>query len=195
MAEAQSYPLSDLPIGSVDFTPLFGNQLNKAMEDMSTAFVYSLAAQAGLQTSEPQRHDEGLDLQLSANVIDINGKKIGFPLLQVQMKATSHPELAGNSIAYRFKTRKAYEKLAGEQCTPVALFLYVMPEDRVRWLATCSNHTDVIGHGFYYSMADAPALGADDPPKIVVPLANRLTTVSLLDFFTNTVKTHLQKAG
>lgn len=189
MPEPQPYPLRDLHPGNCDFQELSGNQVNLAKEDMSLAFIYGLVAHAGLQTEpQPLRHDDGIDIQIGASAAVVNGVKRRNPRVLLQVKATSHPEFNGNNIVFRFKNREKYNELNAPSTFPQGLMVYVMPDNRQNWMMTLPSHTDIVGHGFIFDMAHAPVLSVDDTPKIVIPLANRLTTRSFLAFFEDAVR-------
>jgi len=174
-----------------NFNELSGITTNKAKEFLSLAYVRGIAAQAGLQTNPPTEHDDGIDLEVCATRAIVNGSQRSNPRLFLQLKATSHPELSKNgTITYRFKSLERYRQLASNSTVPQALVVYVMPDLRNRWIISTDDHIDFVGHAFYFNMADAPQLDDGDPPVIVIPLANRLTTHSLITCFEDAVRRH-----
>jgi hypothetical protein len=187
----QVYPLMDLPAGELEFTEVGGSTTNWAKEDMSIAFLAGLAAQAGLQINEPQKHDDGIDLLVGCSSALINGVRRCHPRMYVQVKATSRPELSAEGLIFRHLKRERYEMMTDDSSPlPQALIVYVMPDDRSKWTIPGPRHVDFVGHAFFFNMGKAPKLGPDDPMKIVVPFANRLTTSSLVRFYHEAMTLH-----
>ncbi len=178
-----------------DFEPLQGNALNLAKEDMSIAFISAVVAQSGLQTNHPYKHDDGIDIEIAAEPAVVPGVNRRNPRLFVQMKATSHPEIDDNVLTFRFKKRTSYEKLSSLSTIPQALILYVMPDERQKWMVPAESRTDVNGHAFFINMADVPSLGQEDAPKVEIPIANRVTSSSLIEFFCDAIRRHYTPEG
>ncbi|HEX8324563.1 MAG TPA: DUF4365 domain-containing protein [Tepidisphaeraceae bacterium] len=189
MPAAQAFPLMSCGFNCT-FSPLAGLAENLAKEDLSIAFINAIAAQSGLQTEHPFKHDDGIDLRMGCTSAVVPGVRRRNPQIFIQMKATSHPEISEEAIVFRFGKRERYLHLIDGSTVPQALVVYVMPDDRAKWVVPVDNHLDIHGHAFFINMADAPPIGPDDPPKVVIPLANRLTSESLIRFFCESVVRH-----
>lgn len=187
MPVPQPFPLMTLPVGNVVFTVQQGIQNSFAKEDVSIAFVAAIVAQAGYETSPFKKRDDGIDFNIFGGKMTVKGVTRRDCQMGVQMKATSHPDIDGNSIIYRFKTREQYLRLKELGTQPQSLIVYVMPDDRQKWTVSDDNHLDLVGHAFFLDMANAPNLGPNDSPKVTIPMANRLTTLGLIDFFRTSI--------
>jgi len=181
----------DLELGDANFDEVGGNELNLAQEDMSTAFICGLVAQAGLQAQSPQRHDDGIDFLIGCSRATFDGVSRCHPRMYVQLKSTTRPELGQHALTFRKLKRERYDSLIDQSSSlPQALIVYVMPDDRLKWTSADGNHMNFNGHAFFLNMRDAPPLGPEDPVKVVLPYANRLTTTSLTAFYRDAITRH-----
>lgn len=155
--------------------------IGKQKEQFSLAYIYAMAAQAGLNPSIPQVDDDSIDLQLS-------GK--GFPgpfrspMVQLQLKCTSQDVISGEVIKFKL-SRKNYDDLRGANVIcPRYLVVLLVPDENSSWIEHHDAFMSLHNKCYWISLRDYPATSNDTSVVVNIPVAQRLTTSSLSQFLT-----------
>jgi hypothetical protein len=130
-------------------------------EDLSVAYISAVAAKAGFDCGNPNRHDYGVDLEINSVKIDKHNKRktSGMPL-RIQAKASQNYQISkeGKYISYKLEIDN-YNMLIDdtEGGPPCILVLYCMPVDDKEWLdirngQTTDGYTTLKHCGYWVSL-------------------------------------------
>lgn len=102
----------------------------KFKEDLSIAYLRAICAKDETTFNLLFRDEDGSDVDLNKNIITLNGCKMNSNI-RVQLKSTSSKsfyEFTETHIIYKAK-KKCYNDLVSNRCTPLYLFLLILPEE------------------------------------------------------------------
>ncbi len=153
--------------------------IDKQKEQFNLAYIYALAAQAGLNPSVPVVDDDSVDITLQGR--GYVGKLFRNPQIQLQLKCTSQDLVSGGVMKYPLK-KKNYDDLRGNDViVPRYLAVLVVPEATNDWLLHHEEHISLHNTCYWVSIRNAPDSMNTTSVTIDVPLAQRLTTTQLLE--------------
>ncbi|WP_019630418.1 DUF4365 domain-containing protein [Actinomadura atramentaria] len=154
------------------------NHQGKFAED----YVRVLASAAGLLIYKDDLDYDGIDLGFR-----YPGRSglAASPAVEAQIKSCSNPQYAGGELLYDGLTEVQYNKLAdGPFTVPRYLFVIVVPQDNDAY-ASFETRGMLLGQlGFFHGFDGEKPVARPDARRrhrVGVPLANVLTTRSLLD--------------
>lgn len=153
----------------------------KKKEQFNVAYIYAMAAQAGLNPSQLQVDDDSIDIQLS-------GKgflgRIRNPMVQLQLKCTSQDVISGEVIKFAL-SRKNYDDLRGQNVIcPRYLVVLLVPEENDSWIQHHDAFMSLHNTCYWLSLKDFPTTSNSTSVTVDIPLSQRLTTASLSQFLT-----------
>jgi hypothetical protein len=101
----------------------------------------------------------------------------------LQVKSTDDYEVKNGAIAYSLK-KSNYDQLRQPSTMPQYLVLYTLPWCRSHWVRTESNSSRFCNSSYFLDLAGYPEANGNRSSKTVsVPVANRLTAMSLLRLY------------
>lgn len=151
--------------------------IKKRKEQFNIAYVYAMAAHAGLNTGSMTVDDDSIDLMLIGR--GYVGHKVRNPQIHVQLKCTSQDLINGEVIKFPLK-KKNYDDLRGADVVcPRYLVVLLVPEDTNQWLAHHDEHMSLHRACYWVSIRDLPDSDNEVSVTVDVPLNQRLTTENL----------------
>ncbi|MFT4114443.1 DUF4365 domain-containing protein [Silvibacterium sp.] len=155
---------------------------NDRKEELSYAYVHTLAARAGFSCDRPKRDRQSMDILIHSEgpVSDdslFNETQLGF-----QLKATAGLIPAGDTISFSLPI-KNYNDLRMRQMVPRLLVLFVMPQDEAQWLQhEAGEHLLTRKCAYYLNLYGAPPVDNDTSRTVHIPRTNVLTMDALNGF-------------
>ena len=108
-------------------------------EELSKAYVHSIASQAGFAFETPATDYDSVDIKISAIGKPANDSILESPTLEIQAKAT-HSHIFNDNDELAFPLRiKNYEDLRKNTHCERIVVVYLMPKNRSDWVQ--SDHT------------------------------------------------------
>lgn len=102
-------------------------------------------------------------------------------MIQVQLKCTSQNLIADNVIKFPLKV-KNYNDLRGDDVVvPRYLAVLLVPDDLNQWIANHDDHIALFKSCHWLSLRNYGPTENEHSVTVDVPLAQRLTTVTLLE--------------
>jgi hypothetical protein len=158
--------------------------INSYKEEISRAFFYTLATGCGFTVEFPRVDNDSVDCQVRYNGKLHSSSILYSPHIDVQLKATSAPNVDGSELVYTLK-KKNYNDLRERSHIPKILVVFVMrhPHSRVN---VRSGITSIYGDAYWAFFEGAVALPVGQENKNVrIPLANRFTRDVLFKMMLN----------
>lgn len=151
-------------------------QTGMAKEVFNVAYVMAMAAQAGLNTSEPRVDDDSVDLTIIGK--GYTGR-LRNPSIDLQLKCSAQQLISGDLIKFCLPL-KNYNDLRGENvANPKYLVILLVPDEQDSWMRHHDEHTSLHNLCYWASIKDLPDTTNNTSVVVDVPLAQRLTTDSL----------------
>lgn len=151
--------------------------LNRQKEEFQYAYLYALAAHAGLNTGAFKVDDDSVDILVAGKGYP---SKIRNPQIQIQLKCTAQNLIHGEVIKFRL-SRKNYDDLRGDNIlTPRYLAVLLVPENTDKWIKYGDNSISLYNNCFWLSLREAPEIN-QETVTVDVPLEQRLKTDTLLE--------------
>lgn len=151
-------------------------QKGMAKEVFNVAYVMAIAAQAGLNTSEPRVDDDSVDLTIIGRGF---AGRFRNPSIDLQLKCTERDLIRGNCIKFPLSI-KNYNDLRGDNVVnPKYLVVLLVPSDQQEWMLHHAGHTSLHNLCYWVSIKDHPDTANEDTVTVDVPLDQRLTTAGL----------------
>lgn len=124
-------------------------------EDLSVAYISAVAAKAGYDCGNCQKHDYGVDLEINPIEIGDEGERFTYGMpLRIQAKASQNVVSSREEdITYTLKARN-YNILARDtgRGPPIILVLYSMPSEDQDWLSISEDHITLKHCGYWISL-------------------------------------------
>ncbi|RZN15473.1 MAG: DUF4365 domain-containing protein [Methanosarcinales archaeon] len=150
-------------------------------EDLSSAYISSVAAKAGYNCGRPSGHDYGIDLEIG-DVEQIGKRRVDVGRrLHIQAKA-SHNFINSNDdncIHYDLKIGTYNTLILEDRANPAILILYCMPSDEDDWLSVYEECTTLRHCGYWMSLRGMPASTNRVTQGIKIPKEQMFTDSSL----------------
>jgi hypothetical protein len=147
-----------------------------AKEVFNVAYVLALAAQAGLNTSEPRVDEDSVDLMIIGS--GFNGRRRD-PQISLQLKCSSQDLISGEHIKFPLKL-KNYNDLRGRNISnPRYLVVLLVPPNQDAWMQHHPEHVSLHNNCYWLSIMDHPETHNSDSVTVDVPLSQRLTSAQL----------------
>jgi hypothetical protein len=153
----------------------------KRKEQFNIAYLHAMAAQAGLNPSQLMVDDDSIDIQLSGR--GYNGM-LRNPMVQLQLKCTSQDLISGNVIKFPLSRKNFDDLRGGNVICPRYLVVLLIPEDDGLWVKHHTSHMTLHNTCYWLSLRDFPSTSNSTSVTVEIPLAQRLTTVSLQHLLT-----------
>ena len=136
-------------------------------EQFSIAYIYALAAQAGINRYSLAVDDDSIDVGFASELLK-------RPRVELQLKCSAVCE--HNEQEYRFPLKiKNYNDLQGESIIPRYLVLLVVPTDVCDWTSLTSEQLTLRKAAYWVSLADLGETENTATVTVSIPKSNRLT--------------------
>ena len=146
-------------------------------EQFNIAFVGSLAAQAGANSSKLTVDNDSVDITFSGTGFD---GLFYNPHIDFQLKCTHAPNISNGIIKFSLK-RKNYDDLRAENVIhPKYLAILIVPEQCGDWTEHLDTGLLLKGHCYWASIKAAPAV-ATQSVTVNIPLSQSLTSKTVTD--------------
>ena len=150
---------------------------DKQKEQFNVAYMYALGAHAGLNPGNLIVDDDSIDMLFQGKGYKA---KVRNPQIQLQLKCTSSANVGDGVLKYQLK-KKNYDDLRGEDVVvPRYLAVLVVPNNTDNWLIHSDEYMSLHKTCYWYSLRMLPESANKTSVTISIPLAQRLTTASLL---------------
>ncbi|WP_306359208.1 DUF4365 domain-containing protein [Nocardia sp. CC227C] len=143
------------------------------------AFVYALAAAAGLQVAKFDPDFSGVDLHLK-----LPGATNGnFPCVEMQVKSWSQPVRRNGHFRYDRLNERQFNALAGAQRVPRFLVLVIVPPAASDYTVAAPARLTLAHAAYWQDLSGEEPIAnpsRDRYTRVLVPETNLLTVTSLL---------------
>lgn len=149
--------------------------VQRQKEQFQYAYLYALAAQAGLNSGVFHVDDDSVDVTIQTK--GYMDAPVRSPAIQVQLKCTSQKDLIKKGVIKYPLPRKNYDDLRGENVAmPRYLAVLVVPETTDLWIAHRKKHMSLNNCCYWVSLRDAPETKNSTSVTVDVPLNQKLTS-------------------
>jgi len=146
---------------------------NSQKEQLSRAYLRTIASLAGMNLSLPDVDDDSIDVQVQAS----GSFHPSSPRLDIQLKSTSTDAVVQpDGIAWRMR-RKNYDDLRRGTSTPRILVLLILPEAKEEWFGQSEEELTIRKAAYWVSLRGMSAV--NQATTITVPRSQLLTPEAL----------------
>jgi hypothetical protein len=152
--------------------------ISQCKEDLSEAYIRSVAAAAGCWVDQLDRDYDGIDVMITRY-----GDVGTFPdaSLRVQLKASHGAIYGDHEIRYDLSVTN-YDKLRVRRSSaPAILVLLVVPEDPTQWLEQDEVDLHLLRAAYWRDLLGAPETDNRKTIRISIPRGQLLTVTALED--------------
>lgn len=152
---------------------------NDRKEELSYAYVHTLAARAGFSCDRPGKDRQSMDVLIHSEGRMAYDSLFDHAQLGLQLKATACPPPTDEIITFPLPV-KNYHDLRRPQVIPRILVVFQMPVDVDQWLDhQIEEYLSTRRCGYYLNLFGAPDIPNDDNKTVYLPRTNVLTVNSL----------------
>jgi Domain of unknown function (DUF4365) len=108
---------------------------NEQKQQLSVAYVHAVAARAGYTCQVKTVDEDSVDLEIGASGYLHHQAVLRSPRIEVQLKATSSPQLRTNDLTFRLPS-KNYRDLRETTLVPRLLVVLALPRNPAEWIET-----------------------------------------------------------
>ncbi len=143
-------------------------------EEMSRAYTWAVASQAGFSCCTPGVDDDSVDLTICARRSP-RGGLVSSAKLDIQLKATAIRRVRCRThLTYPLRI-KNYDDLRASRIVPLILVVLVLPRDISRWLRQSEQEMASRHCAYWLSLCGRPAAANTASVTVKIPRANRFT--------------------
>ena len=146
---------------------------NMQMEQLSLAYVRTVAAKAGFQVTRPELDTDSVDGVLMADF----GRR---PRVDFQAKSTTRDVLRDEALHFSLPV-KNYEELRADTRTPRILIVLLMPDDNARWIAQSEEELCLRHCAYWLSLEGQPATSNSSSVTVHIPKTNLFDVNQVID--------------
>jgi hypothetical protein len=106
---------------------------NEQKQQLSVAYVHAVAARAGYTCQVKTVDEESVDVEIGASGYLHQQAVLRSPRIEVQLKATSSPQLKTNHLTFRLPS-KNYRDLRETTMIPRLLVVLILPKKPAEWI-------------------------------------------------------------
>lgn len=149
----------------------------KQKEQFNYAYICALAAQAGLNRVDAAVDDDSIDVSFKSK--GYQGRTVRSPQIEFQLKCTSRDLVDGEVIKFPLSI-KNYDDLRGDDfASPRYLAVLLVPGEVGSWITHQDEYISLFNNCYWLSLRDAEPTENVAQITVAVPLAQRLTSVTL----------------
>ena len=145
---------------------------NWQMEQLSLAYIRTVAAKAGFQVTRPELDIDSVDGVLMADF----GRR---PRVDFQAKSTTRDVLGDDALHFPLPV-KNYNDLRVDTRTPRILIVLLMPDDDARWVAQSEEELCLRHCAYWLSLEDRPATANTSSVTVQIPTTNIFSVDQLI---------------
>lgn len=145
---------------------------NWQMEQLSLAYIRTVAAKAGFQVTRPELDIDSVDGVLMADF----GRR---PRVDFQAKSTTRDVLGDDALHFPLPV-KNYNDLRADTRTPRILIVLLMPDDDARWVAQSEEELCLRHCAYWLSLEDRPATANTSSVTVQIPTTNIFSVDQLI---------------
>ena len=145
---------------------------NWQMEQLSLAYIRTVAAKAGFQVTRPELDIDSVDGVLMAEF----GRR---PRMDFQAKSTTRNVLRDEALHFPLPL-KNYNDLRADTRTPRILIVLLMPDDDARRVAQSEEELCLRHCAYWLSLEDHPATANTSNITVQIPTANIFSVDQLI---------------
>ena len=145
-------------------------------EEFSNAVIELFASVRGYTTSHMRTDYDSIDVTIRC-IKRFGGKDLIYPdpALDVQLKGTSHPKIAGGYLSYTLP-KKNYDDLRKDSTmVPKILIVVIMPENTDDRLTCTQDKITATAKAYYFSLKGMEESKNKTSITIRIPITNILT--------------------
>lgn len=149
----------------------------KQKEEFNSAYIYALAAHAGLNRVTSAVDDDSIDVGFRSK--GYTGRVNRSPHIEFQLKCTAQDLVNGGVIRFPL-SRKNYDDLRGDDFVyPRYLAVLLVPLNCSDWIVDHSEHIALHNNCYWLSLRNAPPTTNKTSIVVEIPLSQRLTSSTL----------------
>lgn len=163
---------------------------NKIKEELSIAYVHTIAVNRGYTMDDPVRVDnDSIDVKIRhdgkiSNDVNI---KVASPELNLQLKCTTDWTIVNNEISFVLK-RKNYDDLTAKCLVPKILVVLCLPPQREQWVNHSVNELLLRKCAYWLSLKEFPPTENGTSVTVRIPTSNIFSSDQLHDILTKISK-------
>ena len=146
---------------------------NMQMEQLSLAYIRTVAANVGYQVTRPEPDVDSVDGVLMASF----GRR---PRIDFQAKATTQDISRGTELRFPLPT-KNYNELRADTRTPRVLIVLLMPGEQSDWIRHTNSELCLRRCAYWLSLEDWPSTPNRDTVTVPIPATNVFNSRKLVD--------------
>ena len=164
---------------------------NDRKEELSYAYLHTLAARAGFSCDRPGKDRQSMDVLVHSEGRIATDSLFEQTQLGLQLKATACDPPIDDTIAFPLPI-KNYDDLRGLHVIPRLLVVFLLPIDANHWLDhQIEQHLSTRRCGYYLNLYGEPAVENATNKTVHVPRTNVLTVDSLTNLMIQASKGEL----
>jgi hypothetical protein len=170
--------------------PLPENQLK---EELSYAYIHTIAARAGFSCDHPRRDFQSMDIQVNSEGQACEDAVVFQAHLGLQLKATSGEFPENDTISYSLPI-KNYNDLRRLNAIPRLLVLFCMPPNADLWVQhDIGEHLITRRCAYYLNLYGLPEVTNETARTVQIPKQNVLTVDALKTLMAQASRLELQQ--
>lgn len=148
-------------------------------EELSRAFIYSIASHAGFTFERPILDYDSIDVKISAIGKPDPTSLLESPTLEIQAKATYvHDFNAEDVLSFPLKI-KNYNDLRKNTACPRILVVYLMPDEKAEWTNLDHTKLEMRKCAYWLCLKGYEDTDNSDTKTVKIPKANVFNVESL----------------
>jgi Domain of unknown function (DUF4365) len=165
---------------------------NELKEELSYAYVHTLAARAGFSCDRPGKDRQSTDVIVNSEGAVCEDAILRQAHLGLQLKATSRDLPDGDFIPFSLPINN-YNDLRIRNAYPKLLVLFILPTDDQDWQHHTAEESLISRRCAYYlNLFGQPEVQNTDSKTVHIPRANILTVDSLRSLMAQSSRLELQ---
>jgi hypothetical protein len=149
-------------------------------EQLSKAHLHAIASHADFTCDTPGTDYQSVDSTIGAKEWINETCPLGFPRLDVQLKATSAADLKEESLIFSLDVKNYNDLRAAKRQNPIVLVVLVLPGDQAEWLVNDENSLVAKNSCYWTSLKGALATTNKTKITVHIPRSNVLSPNELL---------------
>lgn len=156
-------------------------------EELSRAYIYSVASKAGYTFTRPVNDYDSIDVIINAVDKPAVDSIIASPSLEIQAKATYVHTFSEDVLSYPLKV-KNYNDLRKNTMSPRILVVYLMPREEAEWVVADHDELKLRTGAYWVCLKDMPDTDNADSITVKIPKTNIFNHGALHDIMVKASK-------
>lgn len=151
---------------------------NLVKEELSRAYIRSIAAINKFSCTKPEIDDDSVDFQIAASAKLTPESILRSPRLEIQLKATIDKPSAKKPITFDMPI-KNYNDLRGETDVKRLFVVYIMPKNIEDWVSHHEEHLITRKTAYWLNIKGYPVVANKTKVRVHIPRDNVLSPRTL----------------